>query len=457
VNPGDQLRKRLHHLAALLLVALAVFGMFAPPAHADDLAIKVRVQNQVPDAATGKTKKEPVAGVKVSVADDKGAKIGEAVTDDKGVATIAVPGQADYKVTLDESTLPEGFALQEGGADRSVGKNSFITSTVTVTYFTGAASRATVGWWAQLAQRIVDGIRFGLILAMCAVGLSLIYGTTGLTNFAHGEMVTFGAMIAYILNTDRSITPWIAFPVAIIAGGAFGLAQNQLIYSPLRKRNIGLVSQMVVTVGVAIVLKNIFLRILGGRTKVFAAFNNQSCKKVGPICVTPREFATSTISLIILVGVALTLQRTRLGKATRAVSDNPDLASSTGIDSQQIIRLVWILGGMLAATGGIFRGLDEGVGPFIGSDLLFLMFAGITLGGLGSAYGALVGSFVIGLFVEVSTLGIPIAPGGNLPPPLDWLHNGVPSELKNVPAYVAMIVVLLVRPQGILGRRERVG
>ena len=230
-----------------------------------------------------------------------------------------------------------------------------------------------------------------------------------------------------------------------------------MIYSPLRKRKIGLVSQMVVTVGVAIVLKNIFLRILGGRTKVFASFNNQACNQVGPVCVTTRDFVTSMISLVLLVGVALALQKTRLGKATRAVSDNPDLASSTGIDSQQIIRLVWILGGMLAATGGIFRGLDEGVSPFMGSDLLFLMFAGITLGGLGSAYGALVGSFVIGMFVEVSTLGIPIAPGEDWPPPLDWLHNGVPSELKNVPAYVAMIVVLLVRPQGILGRSERVG
>ena len=451
------MKKRLQHLVALLLVGLAVFGMFAEPAHAEDLAVKVRVQNQVQDAGTGKTKKEPVAGVKVVVADTSGAQVGEGVTDDKGVALIPLPAKADYTVTLDESTLPEGFALQEGGAERQVKGDAFVTSTVTVNYFTGAANRATVGWWSQFAQRLADGARFGLILAMCAVGLSLIFGTTGLTNFAHGEMVTFGAMIAYILNTDRAITPWLAFPVAIIAGGAFGLAQNEFIYSPLRKRKIGLVSQMVVTVGVAIVLKNIFLRILGGRTKVFAAFNNQDCKRVGPICVTPRDATTALISLVILVGVALALQKTRLGKATRAVSDNPDLASSTGIDSQKIIRLVWILGGMLAATGGIFRGLDEGVGPFIGSDLLFLMFAGITLGGLGSAYGALVGSFVIGLFVEVSTLGIPIMPGKNWPAPLDWLHNGVPSELKNVPAYVGMIIVLLVRPQGILGRRERVG
>ena len=190
-----------------------MFGLFAPPAHADDLAIKVRVQNQVPDAATGKTKKEPVAGVKVSVADDKGGKIGEAVTDDKGIATIAVPGQADYKVTLDESTLPEGFALQEGGADRLVGKDSFITSTVTVTYFTGSGQSCHGGLVGTAGpthrrRRPVrphpGHVRRGPV--------SLIYGTTGLTNFAHGEMVTFGAMIAYILNTDRSITPWIAFP-----------------------------------------------------------------------------------------------------------------------------------------------------------------------------------------------------------------------------------------------------
>ncbi len=437
-------------------MVLTVFGLFAPSAHADDLQVKVRVQNQVKNESTGKTTKEPVPGVKVEVLDAAGGVVGDGVTDAKGVAEIPVPTKADYTVKVDESTLPEGLALEDGN-ERSIKGDAFLTASVTVNFFTGSAGRATVGWWSQLAQRIADGARFGLILAMCAVGLSLIFGTTGLTNFAHGEMVTFGAMMAYIINTDRGITPWIAFPAAILLGGLFGLAQNEFIYSPLRRRKIGLVSQMVVTVGVAIVLKNVFLRILGGRTKAFGAFNNQSCTKVGPICITPRDFTTSIISLVILVGVALALQRTRLGKATRAVSDNPELASSTGIDSQKIIRLVWIIGGMLAATGGIFRGLDEGVSPFMGSDLLFLMFAGITLGGLGSAYGALAGSFVIGMFVEVSTLGIPILPGESWPAPFNWFHDGVPSELKNVPAYLAMIVVLLVRPQGILGRRERVG
>lgn len=431
--------------------------MFAESAHAADITIKVRVQNQVKDETTGKGKKEPIAGVRIVITDAAGEVVGEGVTDDTGLVAIVVPAKTDYTVTLDESTLPEGFVLADGTPERAITEDTFVTDTVTVNYFTGSAGRTSVGYWSQLAQRLADGARFGLVLAMCAVGLSLIFGTTGLTNFAHGELVTFGALVAYILNTEQHWSLLFAAPVAIVAGGLFGLFTNGVVYSPLRRKGIGLISQMIVSVGIAIILKNIYLRIAGGRVKAFAAFNNQTCQKLGPVCVTPRDATTAAISLLLLIAVGVALQKTRIGKATRAVSDNADLASSTGIDSQKIIRIVWLVGGMLAAAGGIFRGLDEGATPFLGGNLLFLMFAGITLGGLGSAYGALVGSFLIGLFVETSTIGMPIMPGGDWPAPFDWLHDGVPSELKNVPAYVAMIVVLLVRPQGILGRRERVG
>lgn len=440
----------------MLLLGLALLGLFSAPAHAADISIKVNVQNQTKDATTGKNVKEPIAGVRIVVSDASGAVVGEGVTDDAGKLAIVVPGKGDYTVTVDESTLPEGFALDSGN-ERQITEANFVTDSVTVNFFTGVAERTSIGYWSQLAQRLADGARFGLVLAMCAVGLSLIFGTTGLTNFAHGELVTFGAMTAYILNTEQGWSLLLAAPVAIIIGGIFGLLNNELIYSPLRKRKIGLISQMVVSVGIAIVLKNLYLRIAGGRVKAFAAFNNQTCTKIGPVCMTPRDFTTAFISLVLLILVGLALQKTRIGKATRAVSDNAELASSTGIDSQKIIRIAWLVGGMLAAAGGLFRGLDEGSTPFLGSNLLFLMFAGITLGGLGSAYGALIGSFLIGLFVETSTIGMPIMPGADWPPPFDWLHNGVPSELKNVPAYVAMIIVLLVRPQGILGRRERVG
>jgi len=195
---------------------------------------------------------------------------------------------------------------------------------------------------------------------------------------------------------------------------------------------------MVLTVGLSILLRNFFLSRFEGRTRPFREFTLQKALEFGPISITPRDLIVSILSLLILVVVALGLRYTRLGKATRAVSDNPDLASATGIDSERVIRLVWIIGGALAATGGIFRGLDEQVSFDMGGRLLFLMFAGITLGGLGSAFGALVGGFVVGVMVEVASLV-------------------VPTELKTTPALLVLILVLLFRPQGILGKAQRVG
>ena len=140
------------------------------------------------------------------------------------------------------------------------------------------------------------------------------------------------------------------------------------------------------------------------------------------------------------VGVALWLLRTRTGKAIRAVSDNPDLASTTGINTDRIILIVWVVGAGLAGLGGILLGLEQQVRWDMGFSLLLLMFAAITLGGLGNPFGALVGGIVIGLFVELWT----------------WVLPSV-IELKNLGALLALILILLIRPQGILGRKERVG
>ena len=322
-------------------------------------------------------------------------------------------------------------------------------------YFTGSSQSVAVSGVDKVAQRLVDGVRLGLILAMCSVGLSLIFGTTGLTNFAHGEVVTFGGMAAFVFNvTGLSFLGFLSFlpgvykdgtfhilwaaPIGIIFGAGFGWALNAGIFAKLRRRGIGLVTQMILTVGLSILLRNFFLSRFGGRTRPFREFTLQKAYEFGPISITPRDLTVSILSLGILVLVALGLRFTRLGKATRAVSDNPDLASATGIDSERVIRLVWIIGGALAATGGIFRGLDEQISFDMGGRLLFLMFAGITLGGLGSAFGALVGGFVVGVMVEVASLV-------------------VPTELKTTPALLVLILVLLFRPQGILGKAQRVG
>jgi len=422
-------------------VLLASLFMFSGPdvAHAaeseNSLIICVRDQANT----NGVSQKKPVVGVKVSVANLLGLAIGEGVTDSSGSATFPVPAKDDYVVTLDVASLPSGVPLVEGTKTVvNIVKDSFTTNTKRVTFFAGTSGESGASLFDRVAQRLVDGVRLGLIIAICSVGLSLIFGTTGLTNFAHGEMVTFGGLMAFWFNVLLGIPLLISAPIVIALGGVLGLAMNGIIFAKLRKRGIGLISQLVVSVGLSIMLRNMYLYQFGGRTRPLDDYSLQIAKSFGPVSITMRDLSTAVISFLVLLSVAAFLQRSRTGKAIRAVSDNPSLASSTGIDTQKIIRVVWFAGGALAAMGGLFRGLDEQVGFEMGAGLIFLMFAGITLGGLGSAYGALVGGFLVGLLVELASLV-------------------VPAELKNAPALLILIVVLVVRPQGILGRKQRVG
>jgi len=441
VTEKNNSKSRIFVVGRAFAVVVGALIMFAAPGVANaaesENSIIVSVQDQANN--NGVSEKKPVAGVKVSVSNPSGLAIGEGVTDSAGLATIPVPAKDDYVVTLDVASLPSGVTLVEGTKTVvNIVKDSFTTNTKRVTFFAGSSGESGASLFDRIAQRLVDGIRLGLIIAICSVGLSLIFGTTGLTNFAHGEMVTFGGLIAFWFNVLLGIPLLIAAPLVIALGGILGLAMNGIIFAKLRKRGIGLISQLVVSVGLSIMLRNMYLYQFGGRTRPLDDFSLQVAKSFGPVSITMRDLTTAIISLVVLLGVAAFLQRSRTGKAIRAVSDNPSLASSTGIDTQKIIRVVWFAGGALAAMGGVFRGLDEQVGFEMGSGLIFLMFAGITLGGLGSAYGALIGGFFVGLLVELASLV-------------------VPAELKNAPALFILIIVLVVRPQGILGRKQRVG
>ena len=416
---------------------LSGFTSSVGAASSDDYSIIASVQNQT--LVDGSTSRVPVAGVAVTVTKSDGAKIGDGITDETGLVTIGVPNRDDYLISIDTKSLPDDLVLIDAEkATVSIPKDLFTTNTKRVTFFTGEGASSGATETERILQRLSDGIRLGIIIAMCSVGLSLVFGTTGLTNFAHGEMVTFGGLMAFYFNVILEIPILISGPVVIVLGGLFGLLFNWGIFARLTKRGIGLISQLVVTVGLSIMLRNIYLFQFGGRTKQLSSYSKQVNIEIGPIGITPRDLTTAILGVIILVSVALFLQRSRLGKAIRAVSDNVQLASATGIDTRKVIKIVWFAGGALAATGGIFRGLDEQVSFSMGSDLLFLMFAGITLGGLGSAFGALIGGFLIGIFVEMSSLF-------------------VPSELKVAPALFILIVVLIVRPQGILGKSQRVG
>lgn len=429
---------RLMRAFAVVVGSLLMFGTSAQQVSAEDgLSIIASVQNQT--VVDGVSQKQPVAGVNITVTSASGTVIGTGVTDATGLISFPVEARDDYVVTLDIASLPNGFAMiDDVKAVSNIMKDDFTTSVKRATFFTGSSNTSSQTLIDRMIQRGADGLRLGLVIAMCAVGLSLIFGTTGLTNFAHGEMVTFGGLMAFLFNVTMGIPLLISAPIVVALGGLFGLALNVFIFGKLRKRGVGLISQLVVSVGLSIVLRNMYLYQFGGRTKPLNDYSAQTVMRLGPTSITPRDLTTAILSLLVLVAVALFIQKSRTGKAIRAVSDNPTLASSTGIDTQRIIRIVWFAGGALAALGGIFRGLDEQVGFEMGSRLVFLMFAAITLGGLGSAFGALVGGILVGVFVEMASLV-------------------VPAELKNAPALLILIIVLVVRPQGILGRKQRVG
>ena len=418
-------------------ICILGFSQGTVKAAESEFTITASVQDQSVDGST--TSRAPVAGVTIVVTNQAGTEVTRGETGTDGTIALPVPAKDYYVVTLDVSTLPDGASLiNEEKFTAVIQKDAFTTNDKLVRFFTGASASSSTSLFDKILQRSVDGVRLGLIIAICSVGLSLIFGTTGLTNFAHGEMVTFGGLMAFWLNVIIGMPLLVGAPLVIVLGGLFGFLFNELIFGRLRKRGIGLISQLVVSVGLSIMLRNFYLYQFGGRTRPLDDFSLQVAKKFGPVSITMRDLTTAIISLVVLIAVAMFLQRSRTGKAIRAVSDNSALASSTGIDTQRIIRIVWIAGGALAALGGVFRGLDEQVGFEMGSGLIFLMFAGITLGGLGSAYGALVGGFFVGLFVELASLV-------------------VPAELKNAPALFILVVVLIVRPQGILGRKQRVG
>lgn len=294
---------------------------------------------------------------------------------------------------------------------------------------------------ARALQALIDGIQFGVIIAITAVGLSLIFGTIHLINFAHGELVTIGATFAYFLNVSPAGPGWHLIPAAIAAvgfGALLGAAIDRGMWRPLRARGTGLINMFIVTIGLSLLLRHIVLVMYGTRPASYAQYDIQSAIDLGPVGITPRDLTVTLLAVLTLFGVAALLQKTRIGTAIRAVSVNRDLAEASGIDVQRVVLVVWMLGGALAALGGVFFGLVEIVTWDMGFKLLLLMFAGVILGGLGSAYGAMVGSLVIGIVAQMSTLWFPV-------------------DLQYAWALLALIIVLLVRPQGILGRRERIG
>jgi len=399
-------------------------------------AVSGRVVNE--RLEQGRTVREPIEGVHITVTGANDETAGEAVTDAEGNYTIPLPGPGDYVLQVDKSSVPDGVQVSDADASRPVSIRP--DQTLVGNFFLGGDTRKTESRLSRLPQTVADGLVFGLIIAVCSIGLSLIYGTTGLSNFAHGEIVTFGAIITWYLNQRAGWTLLVAALFGIGASMLFGALFELGLWRPLRLRKTSLTSMMIVSIGLAIFFRYLWNYIYGGRSRPYGQFQQQTQIDFGLFDLTPRSVFTIILCVVVLVGVAMFLLRTRFGKAIRAVSDNPDLASATGINTDRVLLIVWAMGGALAGLGGVLLGLDQQVRWDSGATLLLLMFAAITLGGLGNAFGALVGSLVIGMAVELWT----------------WFFPSF-VDIKRVGALALLILLLLARPQGLLGRAERVG
>ncbi|WP_234346688.1 branched-chain amino acid ABC transporter permease [Cellulomonas timonensis] len=407
---------------------------------------------------------EPAPGIGLTIT-GQGESLA-VVTGVDGRWSTPVTAAGDYEVALDEATLPTGETLRDpaanprtvtvrlgasvgalfplgaptaggsgGGGDPSTATPEPGTDPAVTTPDSGKPSSITAQ---RVAQQTVNGIVFGLLLALASVGLSLIYGTTGLSNFAHGEQVTLGALLAYVGCQLLDLPLLVSGIVAVLLGAASGWLQDAGIWHPLRRRRVGTTQQMIVTIGLSMALQYTYQFFLGGSPLRIVTANPKPVR-IGGMLFTQQSLTSAGIAIIAIGAVAFFLVRTRTGRATRAVSDNPALAAASGITVERIVRIVWTLGAGLAALGGVLLGLYFNATNWnMGGAILLLMFAAVTLGGLGTAWGALVGSLVIGLVVELSTFVIP-------------------SDMRYAGALVILILVLLVRPQGILGRAERIG
>jgi branched-chain amino acid transport system permease protein len=433
-------RRAADPLTRLLLVITGLglmFGLMAIPSTAtaaeEEQSNRIfgTLRNSAADGA-------PVEGVEVTVTTADGEEYTD-TSNAEGAFEVEVPGAGgQVTIAINTDTLPEGVALRSEG-QTELTRTLSPGQSAAVVFPIGPSTRQVESTWDQVPQLLYNGLVFGIFMALGALGLSMVFGTTGLTNFAHGELVTFGALVTFMFNVTFGFPFVASAALALLLGAAFGWLQDKALWGPLRRRGTGLIAMMIVSIGLQFFLRYLYQYFTGGRTRNYAEYVTPAGNSFGGLFFfTYRDLVLAGVSLVLIIGVTTALSKTRLGRATRAVADNPALSSSTGINVDRVISLVWIIGTALASLAGVFLAFSLGVTFQIGQLVLLLLFCAVILGGLGSVWGALIGALFVGVFIEMSTLVIS-------------------AELKNAGAMLLLILILLVRPQGLLGRKERIG
>jgi len=281
-------------------------------------------------------------------------------------------------------------------------------------------------------------VGFGLVtssvLAIAAIGLSLQFGITNYVNFAYGDFMALGAFFTYFLNNEVfHINIWIALAIAALAMGGFGVLINQLLLGPFARRFHSTHYVLIVTFGLSLVMLNVIYSFWGADVR-FYLLPEGTAHHVGPMLLTTNQLIVMGIAVALLAAVHATLKTTRLGKSMRAMSDNTSLAMTSGIDTRRITTITWFLSGALAGIAGTVLGISEGnLTPAAGELFLFVIFAAVIMGGIGSIYGAVAGAVFIGMATEISAA---------------YINPAYKLDI----AFVVLILTLLIRPNGLFAR-----
>jgi branched-chain amino acid transport system permease protein len=286
---------------------------------------------------------------------------------------------------------------------------------------------------------IIPGIVLGCIYALGAVGLSLVYGVLRFGHFAHGDLMTFGAYATLSLVGLSGLPPLATLPIVIVVTAAVAIAVDRLFYRPFR--NSPTIVVVIASFGVALMLRSLVEIFWGADDQAYETGIRRPLLFFDTLLIAPRHIAIIGAAVVLVVALHLFLTRTRLGKAMRAVSDQPSLARVCGIDLDTVSLWTWVFGAGLAAAAGVFLAIDTQLNPNMGWNLLLPLFAAAILGGIGKPYGAIAGGLVIGLAEELSTY------------PLFSMHPLVPPDYKTGVAFAIMVAMLLWRPSGLFRGR----
>jgi neutral amino acid transport system permease protein len=288
----------------------------------------------------------------------------------------------------------------------------------------------------DVAQTGVNGLSLGAIYALGAVGLTLVYGILKLVNFAHGDFLTFGAYMAYLVNVTWGMPLILGVFWAMIATALLGLLFERLLWSPMRAKHAGFLQLILMSIGLAFLLRAIIQWFWSTDIRVLDVNATSTVDFLG-LRIGQTQLIVVIVGVVVIIGIGLMLRLTLLGKQMRALSDDLELAETAGIDTRRVINYTWIFAGALAGLAGVLAGATTDLRPELGFELLLPIFAAVILGGIGDAFGALAAGMVIGVMTEWSTLVID-------------------ARWKTAVGFLVLIIALIVRPQGIFGKAKTI-